>query len=213
MLISSSFYLESCIWPDVISQWIRQRNSIKFCANLRKVQHRLWEWLDKCLNWMLCSGETGEEQSQEHAHNFLWHQKEFVLAAQTVNSCILLWRFMVTAWKCDKTLHRTLVTKELAVASQHTVSQLLHQGIFDQHDYCPPPTLLSLFPQFIKAELQVVLNTHRTWLPGCILKMALALGTVHMWGSGLLQGQWWSVDPKFSFSPIGGSSPGNYGWL
>jgi hypothetical protein len=27
MLIFMSFYLESCIWPDAISRWIRQRSS------------------------------------------------------------------------------------------------------------------------------------------------------------------------------------------
>jgi hypothetical protein len=31
----ASVYLESCIWPNAISRWIRQRNN-KFCANLRK---------------------------------------------------------------------------------------------------------------------------------------------------------------------------------
>jgi hypothetical protein len=29
-------YLELCIWPEAISQRIRQRSSIKFCANLGK---------------------------------------------------------------------------------------------------------------------------------------------------------------------------------
>jgi hypothetical protein len=30
--------------------------------------------------------EIGEEQSQEHAHHFLWHHYEFVMAGQTVYS-------------------------------------------------------------------------------------------------------------------------------
>jgi hypothetical protein len=31
-----SSYLESSVWPNAISQWIRQINSIKFCVNLGK---------------------------------------------------------------------------------------------------------------------------------------------------------------------------------
>jgi hypothetical protein len=47
-------------------------------------------------------------------------------------SCTPPWRCAVTAWKCVNTLHSTLATKELAVASQqNTISQFLfHQGIF-----------------------------------------------------------------------------------
>jgi hypothetical protein len=32
----TSFHLESCIWSDAISQWIRQRYSIQVCAILGK---------------------------------------------------------------------------------------------------------------------------------------------------------------------------------
>jgi hypothetical protein len=44
------------------------------------------------------NGERDEEQSQEHSHHFLRHQrivyKEFVLAGKTVNSayCDVSWR-------------------------------------------------------------------------------------------------------------------------
>jgi hypothetical protein len=36
----ASYYFESCIWPDAISWCIRQRNSIRFYANLGKVHWR-----------------------------------------------------------------------------------------------------------------------------------------------------------------------------
>jgi hypothetical protein len=43
-----SFYLELCIWPDVISRWIWQQVCIRFVEISEKVQWRPWQWLDKC---------------------------------------------------------------------------------------------------------------------------------------------------------------------
>jgi hypothetical protein len=45
---SASFYLESCIWPDSISRWIRQRNSdyaSNFVQIMENVRRRPWQWL------------------------------------------------------------------------------------------------------------------------------------------------------------------------
>jgi hypothetical protein len=81
-----SFYLGSCIWPDVILWWIRQRKSIKLCANLGKSATETLATIRQTFveGTMICTrkvqnywdrkSKTGEEQSQEHAHNFLLHQ-------------------------------------------------------------------------------------------------------------------------------------------
>jgi hypothetical protein len=59
-----------------------------------KMLRRPWQWLHKRSGkkaWALHeklklteteNGETSEEQSQEHAHHFLWHHKEFVPAGR-----------------------------------------------------------------------------------------------------------------------------------
>jgi hypothetical protein len=51
-------------------------------------------------------------------------------------------------------------------------------------------------------------HPHRSRLPGCILKMAEALGIVHTRGRGLLQGWWWSVGPKLGFDKMAATVPG-----
>jgi hypothetical protein len=90
-----------------------------------------------------------EKQSQEYRHYFLSHpaivHKEIILAGQTVNSayyCEVLWQLRENVLKLCQL---TLVTKELAYASQRTVSHFFfHKEIFGQkqHDCCPSPILL-----------------------------------------------------------------------
>jgi hypothetical protein len=83
----TSFYLESCICPGPFPRWIRQRNSIEFCANFGKpvaetlaMIRQAWD-VRRCLNGMSKlteteKGKTREEQIQEHAHHFLCYQSD-----------------------------------------------------------------------------------------------------------------------------------------
>jgi hypothetical protein len=157
----TSFYLESCTWPDAISRWIRQRNNIKFSANVGKSATETWQWLYKRSGkkaWAVQThetenSETSKQQSQEHAHHFLWHQGDCSqrICPGRPNSQFrkLLWSFTMTAWKCAKTSSRTSVTKELVLSSlQRTVSHFIfHQSFFyqKQHGCRFPPTLLFCF--------------------------------------------------------------------
>jgi hypothetical protein len=134
-----------------------------------KVQRRPSQWLDKrsgkkarALNVKSKftdteKGKTGEEQSQEHTHNFLRNQgycsQRIRPGKPNSQFRITLWRFTVTAWKCAKTCTRTLATRELDVASQQrTVSHFLFTKEFfyqKQHDCRPHPLYFSLsFPDW-----------------------------------------------------------------
>jgi hypothetical protein len=110
---------------------------VYFMQVSEKVQRRTWQWLDERSGKKAWAAhrkfkfaetekdETGEKQSQEHAHNFLWHQGDWSQIIRSNSQFrILLWSFTAIAWKYAETSPRTLATKELAVASrQRTVSQ------------------------------------------------------------------------------------------
>jgi hypothetical protein len=119
---------------------------------------------------------------------------------------------MATAWKCAKTSSRTLVTKELVVASRQYTSWhlILQQGIVDQkqHDCRRSLTQLAWFlrlnmPPFWHsfgdlgriawgAEQPYIIR-----LPGCIQKLTEGLGIVHTRGREVLRRWWWLIGWKF----------------
>jgi hypothetical protein len=152
----TSFYFESYIWPYAISRWIRQTNSIKFCADLKINSTKTLAMI----RWAFVEESMCHTQSPDSPRLI-----EFFLAGQAVNFacyCDILWR------------PHTLLTKELAVASwQRSFARFpFHQGIFDR-TVIPHPPYFSLFSRLkiklkvhhfdtievIEAESQAVLNT------------------------------------------------------
>jgi hypothetical protein len=79
-------FIWSCILPDAISRWFRQRNSIKVCAYLAKSAIEILPMIRQVFRKEIMSrarkvrtheiekGKTGEEQSEENAQHFLLHQ-------------------------------------------------------------------------------------------------------------------------------------------
>jgi hypothetical protein len=157
--------------------------------------------------------------------------KEFILADQAVNLHTTV-TFKVTAWKYVNTLPRTLAVKELAVASQHTISHFLfHQGVFDQkqRDHHSPPTLLAWigplqlfrFPRLkihhsetvevIEAESQ-----RCSWTPSQNMTSRMNLENDRNIGNGAYTWKettsraMFASRPKVSFCPDGSTSPGYY---
>jgi hypothetical protein len=100
--------------------------------------------------------ETGEEQSHEYAHHL---SQRIGPGRPNSQFHILMWCFTAIAWKCGKTTPRTLVTKELAVASrQHRLTLPFSAGNFfyqEQHDFLPPSTLLTwLGPLWLSSAIE-----------------------------------------------------------
>jgi hypothetical protein len=65
-------YLESCIWPDAILQWIRQRECIWFCENLGKCVTETLAMIKQ--TGQERKDERCKEQSHEHVYHLLWQQ-------------------------------------------------------------------------------------------------------------------------------------------
>jgi hypothetical protein len=162
--------------------------SSNFCANLGRsvtetsVRERQHEpYMESSYSLRPKWGETGEEQSQQHAHRFIWHQGD---CSQRIrpgmpNSQfrILLWRLTATAWKYEKTSLLILTTKRTGccITATHHLTFPFHQGTFDQKQDCRASTqpIFSLFPwwktklrdrhfytlEVIEAESQVMLNS------------------------------------------------------
>jgi hypothetical protein len=115
----TSSNMESCIWPYTI--W---RFRLTQC-NLLVQGYRWWRELEQQSSQRknpsssrLKKGETGEEQSQEHDHHYLWHEGDcsqgIPPGRRNKQLRIPLWHFTMTAWKCAKTSPRTLATNKLA---------------------------------------------------------------------------------------------------
>jgi hypothetical protein len=133
----------------------------------------------------------------------------------------LILHTMVTVWKCAKTSHWTMATKELAAASWQCT--IFHQRIFlPKNNMTVIPhlfTCLTLAWRYyqvdttvvIEAESRAVLNTfinHKHDFQDMFKKMTGALGTMHTHGRGLLHGWWWPVGQN-SFWPECSTSPRN----
>jgi hypothetical protein len=159
MLIFMSFYLESCIWRDALSQWIRQRNSDD-ATFLSKVITGDESWIygydpetkQQSSQWKRPNSprlkKARQVKSKVKSFSSFWRQadcSQYVLAGQTVNSayyCDVLWRLRENMqrlrpklwWQNNWLLHHDSAPSHF----------LFHQGIFDQkHDCRPPHTLLT----------------------------------------------------------------------
>jgi hypothetical protein len=132
------------------------------------------------LDW---KGRTGEEQSQEHAHHFLWHQRN---CSQRINPGrpnsqfpILLWHCMATVIVCDDfppnfghertgccimtTHHLTLfLAREFLTENEHGCRPVPppHTWLVPLQVFLPPPP-----PPFEESAILTRLRWSKCWTP------------------------------------------------
>jgi hypothetical protein len=179
--------------------WFRyefEKRAVSNCVQIsEKVRRRPWRWLNKRSEkkaWALHGksklteterDDTCEEQIQEHAQHFIWHQGDCSqrIRPNRLNSQFrtLLWRFTATAWKCAQTSSRNFTTKDWLLHPDTALSYTsFSPGIFWQKNNMtvvshPPYICLFFFFQLkiklksrnfdtievIETESQAMLNT------------------------------------------------------
>jgi hypothetical protein len=144
----TSFYLESCIWPDAILRRIRQRNRIKFWANLGKIATETVEMIRQAFGeeCMIPYTESPNLPRPKKARLRKIKVKSMLIIFYEITGtvhkknrpgrpnsqfCILLIRLRRLRENLRRLRPRTLATRELVLASrQHTVSHIIfHQAI------------------------------------------------------------------------------------
>jgi hypothetical protein len=187
-----------------------------------KVRRRPWQWLDKLSGkkpWaVLGKSHRWKVQTRSIDIKVIVH-KEFVLAGQTVPHTTVT--FYGDCEKMCEDFVPNFGDKKPAVASRQCTTWHfpLSPGNFFTRNHMtdlPHPPYFSLFPR-LKVKLKASILTQLSWSrqnrrqcstpsqnsPWRIhLKMAEALGTVHMREMALLRWGWRPVDPKLVFDQI-----------